>query len=80
MPGTQWVLRELPPLLPCQQQISPAHWGFLAPSLLILECRGLPCQLLAGSEGWVRVCGREGGCRALIGLGEAGRGGVGFEQ
>lgn len=54
--------------------------GFLAQGLCIFECRGLPCQLLAGSEVWVRVLGGEGGCRALIGLGEAGRGGVGFKQ
>ena len=39
-----------------------------------------PCQLLAGSEEWVRVLGRKGGCRALIGLGEAGRGGADFER
>lgn len=79
MLGTQRVLKEPPSLLPCQHQGLPGHWWFLALGLCIFE-GGCTAQLLAGSEVWVRVLGREGGCRALIGLGEAGRGGVGFEQ
>lgn len=62
----------------CQHPKLPGHLQFLALGLCSLGMK--KAALPASCEVWARVLGREGGRRALIGLGEAGRGGMGFEQ